>query len=552
MIFRRLLSFAMTLSSVALMLSLWSNAAAKPKTPQGEPLNKLFGVTCLANDDCWAVGHRQSGPGEVQPTYQHWNGGSWSIVPGPNATPQEAGIPVAVTCNNSADCWAVGGNGNGQPLFVHWNGSAWSIVGPPTGSSGYLSSISCIGPSDCWAAGTTSVPGGGTRTLVLHWDGVDWSVVPSPNFDGVDYDTLSGISCPSANECWAVGEAQLDLFPLMLRWNGSAWTLYPLSNFDSPLRLNGVTCVSSSDCWAAGSYRGFKVDQPLYLHWNGSSWLQVPSASPFPNSEVVSGIACTSPSDCWSVGGILGPEEAFAQHWNGVEWPEIPVANPSSSFNTFQSVACVAANDCWAVGYTDVEQLIEHWNGTSWNVVPLAPTMTGAASRKMHGSAGVFDIPIPVAGPAAVECRSGGATGDHQLVLTFENPVTVNGQPQAQVTSGTGEIGSGGVGQGGVVTVTGNTIVVPLTNISDAQRTRVTLHAVSDGLQTGEIAVPLGMLLGDTNGNGLVTATDIAQTKSQAGVPISATSFRADVNANGSVTASDVGQVKANAGHTLP
>ena len=60
------------------------------------------------------------------------------------------------------------------------------------------------------------------------------------------------------------------------------------------------------------------------------------------------------------------------------------------------------------------------------------------------------------------------------------------------------------------------------------------------------------MLIGDTNGNKAVSASDVAQTKGQSGATVTAANFRTDINANGSVSASDVAQVKANAGHTLP
>src|SRR6188768_486170 len=71
------------------------------------------------------------------------------------------------------------------------------------------------------------------------------------------------------------------------------------------------------------------------------------------------------------------------------------------------------------------------------------PTATGAASRKNHGASGNFDIPLPLTGNAGIESRSGGATGDYTIVVTFLGNVSVTGTPQAAVTSGSGTIGSG-------------------------------------------------------------------------------------------------------------
>ena len=43
-------------------------------------------------------------------------------------------------------------------------------------------------------------------------------------------------------------------------------------------------------------------------------------------------------------------------------------------------------------------------------------TLNSAVSRKTHGAAGPFDVPLPLSGAPGVECRSGGANGDHTIV----------------------------------------------------------------------------------------------------------------------------------------
>lgn len=169
-----------------------------------------------------------------------------------------------------------------------------------------------------------------------------------------------------------------------------------------------------------------------------------------------------------------------------------------------------------------------------------APLVLSAVSRKTHTGVGPFDVDLPLAGTAGVECRTGPAAGAHQLVVTFANPVTVG---SASLTAGTGAA---------TFSVSGAVVTVDLTGVTNAQRIAVTLASVSDGSNVGDISLPMGVLAGDTTGNGTVTASDISQTKAQSGLPVTAANFREDVNANGAITASDIGLVKSQAGMSLP
>lgn len=180
-------------------------------------------------------------------------------------------------------------------------------------------------------------------------------------------------------------------------------------------------------------------------------------------------------------------------------------------------------------------------------VVPLS-----AVSRKVHGGAGTFDIPLPLTGTPGIECRSGGGTNDYEIVVSFAHLVTVGGSPQAQVTSGTATIGSAGVANGGVVALSGNSVTIPLTNVANAQTITVTLSGVNDGSSSGNVVISMSRLLGDTNGNGAVSSADVSQTKSRIGQPLSSGNFRSDVNANGGINASDTAVVKSVLGTGLP
>ena len=175
-----------------------------------------------------------------------------------------------------------------------------------------------------------------------------------------------------------------------------------------------------------------------------------------------------------------------------------------------------------------------------------APTVNSAVSRKVHTGVGPFDVALPLTGTPGIECRTGGATNDYTMVVTFASPVTVTGTPQAAVTLGSGTIGTGGVSNGGMVTVSGNTVTVPLTNILDDQTINVTLYSVSDGTRTGNVVIPMTRNAGDTNANGSVNSSDVGQTKGRIGQAVISVNFRSDVNASGGINSTDVTIIKQN------
>ena len=173
-------------------------------------------------------------------------------------------------------------------------------------------------------------------------------------------------------------------------------------------------------------------------------------------------------------------------------------------------------------------------------------TPTQVVSQKTHGAAS-FDIDLPLTGSAGVECRSGGANGDHTLIFSFPNPlVSVAG---AGVTNGVGSVSGSSIGNPDA-----RKYVVNLTGVANAQEITITLTNLSDGAGNSSTSVPIsmGVLLGDTNGNGSVNASDVSLTKLKSGQPVDATNFRSDVTVSNSINSSDVSTVKSKSGTALP
>jgi hypothetical protein len=155
-----------------------------------------------------------------------------------------------------------------------------------------------------------------------------------------------------------------------------------------------------------------------------------------------------------------------------------------------------------------------------------------------------------------VEPRSSASagTGNYQLVFTFANALTSVGG--AGVTNHNPANGTGSVS--GAPVMSGNTCTINLTGVSNAQYIQVTLTGVTDVLgNSGDVLSPeLGILIGDVNGNGVLTNADVSLVKAQvaAGGSVTTSNFRDDVNANGVITNADVSVTKAQvaAGTQLP
>ena len=162
----------------------------------------------------------------------------------------------------------------------------------------------------------------------------------------------------------------------------------------------------------------------------------------------------------------------------------------------------------------------------------------GVASRKTHGPAGSFDINLPLTGTPGIECRNGPS---YNLVLTFAHPVTVGG---ATVTSGIGSVVS--------ATASGNVVAVNLTGVSNAQLVTIKVFGLSDSTNTGELTIPMHVLIGDTTADGVVNSDDSLQTDDREDQLTDASNFRSDVNTDGVINADDVSKVTLTAGIDVP
>lgn len=155
-------------------------------------------------------------------------------------------------------------------------------------------------------------------------------------------------------------------------------------------------------------------------------------------------------------------------------------------------------------------------------------TLQSAFSRKSHGAAGEFDLPLPLTGAEGIENRGG---DKDTLYLTFNSNVT----GAASATSS--------CGKASVTTdpVDSHNLIVTVGNIScDAMNLTITVDGITDDQgNTGSATLTYGKLIGDVDANGVVNFKDLSAIRAVAPRHVDSSNFRADLNLDGSVNAQD-------------
>jgi hypothetical protein len=171
----------------------------------------------------------------------------------------------------------------------------------------------------------------------------------------------------------------------------------------------------------------------------------------------------------------------------------------------------------------------------------VAPALVSAASRKVHGVAGTFDLPLSaVAANPTTEPRIGPA---QTIVFTFDKAIAA---ATATVTEG--------VAVAGALTFSGNNVIVSLSGVNNQQYVTIALTniASSDGGTGGSGSARIGFLLGDVNQNRVVTVADLGLVNAQLAQPVTAANYLKDLNASGTLSVADKGIANTNLTLALP
>jgi N-acetylneuraminic acid mutarotase len=473
--------------------------------------------------------------------------------------------------NPSTDTWVATSTTNApSPRDAHtavWTGSEMIVWG---GTSGDNTGGRYNPGTNSWTAtSTTNAPSQRyyhtavwTGTEMIVWGGYQYppgTVVNTggrynPSADA--WTATSTTNAPTARylhtAVWSGSEmivwGGVDATPSSLntggRYNPStdAWTATTTTNAPSARELHTVVWTGSEMVVWGGSAGGPSLNTGSRYHpgtdsWAATSTTNVPSsryhhAVVWSGSEMIvwGGFHYEPPGIFVNTGGRYNPN---ADAWTATSTTNAPTARsyPTAVWSGSEMIAW--SGEDLAGNYLNT--------GGRYCAQPPALMAQSAFSRKVHGGCCYFDVPLPLTGNVGIECRSGGATNDYQMIINFATSVTVGG---ASVTSGTGSVSS--------LSVSGSEVTVNLTGVTNVQRITVTLMNVNDGTHMGDVPVSMGVLVGDVNGNALVNASDVALTKSQVGMPVGSGNFREDVNASGTISSTDVAIVKSDVGTSLP
>jgi N-acetylneuraminic acid mutarotase len=494
--------------------------------------------------------------------------GSEMIVWGGYSLSNGGNVNTGGRYNPSTDSWAATSTTNAPSARVYhtavWTGSEMIVWGGNVGDNAGLNTGGRYNPStDSWTATSTTNAPAARYSHTAVWTGSEMTVWGGYFFDGSDHYLNTGG-----------------------RYNPGTGSWTATSTTNAPdARSNHTAVWTGSEMIVWGGYNAFDLNtggryNPGTDSWTATSTINAPTARDshtaiWSSNEMIvwggfislnTGGRYNPSTDSWtatSTGTAPSGRFSHTSIWTDSEmivWGGFAGSgnrlntggryNPSTdSWTATSTTNAPSARVYHTAVWTGSEMIVwggdDHFGSLStggrYCAQPPAPTAQSAFSRKTHGAAGTFDVPLPLTGNMGIECRSGGATNDYQMIINFATTVTVG---SASVTSGTGSVSS--------FSVSGSQVTVNLTGVTNVQRITVTLFNVNDGTHMGNVPVSMGVLVGDVNGNALVNASDVSLAKSQVGHAVSSSNFREDVNANGLINSVDVALVKSKVGTALP
>ncbi len=329
-------------------------------------------------------------------------------------------------------------------------------------------------------------------------------------------------------------------------WDGTNWTHLTPAHLP-PARANGAMTFdpSTRKVTLFGGYASGHSLGDMWT-WDGSDWIQV-NPPVLPPARDSAGVTTDYDSGTIVLFGGSSDQPPYYFNdtwvWDGSAWTQ-QTTDPTPQRRALTRLAydSIHHNVLMFSGVMYNGQRNDTW---TWARTPVQ--LTNVVSRKAHGSAGTFDVDLPLTGNPGIECRNGGTNGDYSIVFTFLNPLTSVGG--ANVTSGTGSVSSSNIDSSDA-----HNYIVNLTGVANAQVINVSLENMTDsvGNFSNAVSAQMGVLLGDVNASRRVDAADVSLVRQQTLQPIGSSNFRSDLNASGRIDAADVSIARQQTLTSLP
>jgi photosystem II stability/assembly factor-like uncharacterized protein len=371
----------------------------------------------------------------------------FSVVPGPDHTPASAQLTPATnpqlkvpanflngsrvtTPTNAATSTTTTTTTSSAPTTppIAATTQSWSVAESFGGSALNLNAVTCPTASQCYAVGETTFKTG--MVLVSGDGGSTWTQYNVPAGVG----TLSAVSCSAASSCVAVGGTSV----ITTTDSGTSWS----SKTMGQNALTAVTCPSATECIVGGSdapvQSGCDSGHTYTTTNSGLAWQATPT-----RCFVPSAISCSTSSRCVVVGTHTNATaqngEILASQNAGETWQSRYVL--SSTNTQLSAVACFTARQCVAVGSSPTQALLRSSNGgNSWT---KADPGVSVAQRYF----------LAVSCNSALVCNAGGSAGP---VATHDGGATWAAVGGSSLTKITGISCPSGAACVGVATDVGN------------------------------------------------------------------------------------------------
>jgi len=527
--------------------------------------------------------------GRVLDSTWSWDGNTWTEAPR-NWPQPRSGTGVAYDSLRGQTVVFGGHNFGLYGDTWTWDGTNWTLQTPavsPPARYGDNFMVFDSARGNILLYGGYESPGRGALDDTWTWDGVNWTLVAS---------AVPGVTAPKVRAfpsmVYDAARSQVVLFGGLDQsnnvalnetwtWDGVKWTKQnpPTS---PPGRFLGNMAYDA----ARGQvvlFSGFtrpRIDPAGSAYvgadtwtWDGTTWTeQHPTLSPVQRDQFSMGYDARTKKVIFFGGNNQENDPSPNRgnysdtwSWDGSNWSVEDIGSPYKNVLDPHPIERSTPGRPSARGNARISDAAPpllfgggESNGATnelWTYIGPPVPLSAVLSRKIHGSAGPFDINLPLTGSPVVECRSGGANREYTMIFKFANELTSVGGATASATQ------AGGGNQ--PITATGSInpadrkeYIVNLAGVPNKQVLTVSLTNVNDsvGNSSASVSASMGILLGDTSADGFVNSLDISQTRDQSGrkAKRDPANFRQDLNADGFINSADISIVRTQDGTRLP